>query len=483
MSYQKFVKNIGIVYFINLAMALRGIFLLPIITKFLGVESYGIWAQLTVLITLVSPLITLGLPYSLVRFLAGEQDKNQIKKQVYSVLFFLTLVNFAVAALIYAGAGAIGAALGFEPVLIRMISIAIFFESLNSVLLNVFRAFQKISTYSFFIILQGLGEIAITISMIAAGKGLAGAITALALIRIITFLLAGLMVARHIGLAVPSLQVEKKLFAFGLPTLPNNLSTWFMKFNDRYLIGFFLGAVSVGQYVPAFVLGSVISFFEAPFSFLLPPALSKHHDQNESVIVKTFLRYSLKYYLMITIPSLFGLTVLSKKLLILLSNSEIAEASYLIVPLISGGMLFYGLSNIVSQVLILSKKTYILGKTWSFIALANFLLNLFLIPFLGIKGAGISSLISFFMLFVFMAFYSSKDITVDYDWLFVSKSLASSAVMALFVFFANPTGLFQIIGIIFVAALFYGMLLYLFGGINKSELSFAISFFRPGKKP
>ena len=59
MSYKKFTKDVGLVIFTNIILALRGIILLPIITKMLGVESYGVWAQITVLSTLLFPLATL----------------------------------------------------------------------------------------------------------------------------------------------------------------------------------------------------------------------------------------------------------------------------------------------------------------------------------------------------------------------------------------------------------------------------------------
>ena len=79
MSYQKFTKDIGIIGLTELVIALKGLVILPIITKLLGVENYGIWAQLIVTLSLITPIATLGLPYTLVRFLAAKKDKKGIK--------------------------------------------------------------------------------------------------------------------------------------------------------------------------------------------------------------------------------------------------------------------------------------------------------------------------------------------------------------------------------------------------------------------
>ncbi|MFA7714941.1 MAG: oligosaccharide flippase family protein, partial [Candidatus Paceibacterota bacterium] len=79
MPHRKFTKDIGIVSLANLAIALKTLIFLPIITKVLGAGNYGIWIQIIAAISLATPLVTMGLPYTLVRFLAAEKDKKEIQ--------------------------------------------------------------------------------------------------------------------------------------------------------------------------------------------------------------------------------------------------------------------------------------------------------------------------------------------------------------------------------------------------------------------
>ena len=43
-SYKKFTKDVGLAGIVQVVGALKGLILLPILTKTLGAEFYGIWA-------------------------------------------------------------------------------------------------------------------------------------------------------------------------------------------------------------------------------------------------------------------------------------------------------------------------------------------------------------------------------------------------------------------------------------------------------
>ena len=76
-EYKLFAQRVGLVGIVNLLVSLSGIILLPILTKTLPIGEYGIWVQIIVTITLISPVAGLGLPYTMVRFLAAEEAVPQ----------------------------------------------------------------------------------------------------------------------------------------------------------------------------------------------------------------------------------------------------------------------------------------------------------------------------------------------------------------------------------------------------------------------
>ena len=78
-----FGRNILISGFANAVSLSKGIVILPLISKMLGTEIYGMWSQLSVTITLIGPLCLLGLQNAVVRFLSKkEKDKKIISEGI-----------------------------------------------------------------------------------------------------------------------------------------------------------------------------------------------------------------------------------------------------------------------------------------------------------------------------------------------------------------------------------------------------------------
>ena len=89
MSYQKFARDVGLIGIVQILTNLGNFLLLPIITKSLGTYDYGLWAQITITVSLISPLALMGLSMGFVRFLSSETETKIIKETVYSIFFFV----------------------------------------------------------------------------------------------------------------------------------------------------------------------------------------------------------------------------------------------------------------------------------------------------------------------------------------------------------------------------------------------------------
>ena len=72
-DYELLVKRVGLTGLASLVVALGPIIVLPILTKILTIQEYGIWSLIVVTASFVPMLVLLGLPNSMVRFLAPEK--------------------------------------------------------------------------------------------------------------------------------------------------------------------------------------------------------------------------------------------------------------------------------------------------------------------------------------------------------------------------------------------------------------------------
>jgi len=154
---------------------------------------------------------------------------------------------------------------------------------------------------------------------------------------------------------------------------------------------------------------------------MLPQTLAKQYDENNIVQFKKILKYSIKYFLLFAIPATFGLSILSRPILTILSTDEIASIGYLITPYVALSYLLLGIKAIIENILVVNNKTKIIGISILIAAILNLGLNLIFIPIFGINGAAFTTLLAFTFNFIIITFYSLKYIKFDLKSCFYSK--------------------------------------------------------------
>lgn len=108
----------------------------------------------------------------------------------------------------------------------------------------------------------------------------------------------------------------------------------------------------------------------------------------------------------------------------------------------------------------------------------NFVLNIVVVPYMGIWGAAITTLLAFALAFILTSFYSFKYFTFDIDFGFILKSIFASLVMSLVIIKWNLAGTLNILIVIGVCTVVYSVILLLLKGIKKEEVKFFKELFR-----
>lgn len=472
-EYKLFVHRIGLVGITNLLISISSIILLPILTKNLTIQNYGVWVQFVATMGFIPLLINLGLPYSMVRFLAVKKDEDEIKDGFYSITFILSFVALITSILILIFSKQIALILfDGNTTISLLLSLSVLVTLINSSFISYFRTFQQMGAYSIITLVQTYVTVAVVIFIVESGYGLVGVVFGNVIIQIIILLFTMAFVIHQIGFKFPKFHNIKEYLSFGVPTVPGNLSNWMIDLSDRYIIGILIGIAFVGYYSPGYTLGNIILMLLAPFTFLLAPLLSSYYDQNKIEEVEIHLQYSLKYFLLLSIPAVFGLSILSKPLLTVLSTPEIAQNGYLITPIVAIGAFILGVQGIIGQILALEKKTKIIGSMWMIGAFINVALNIIFVPMFGIVAAAISTLIAYSFTFTVSTFYSLKYIKVNFDWRFIFKSLIASILMSFVILFISPTNLVGILITILISFAVYLFVVLLLKGISSNEIEF-----------
>jgi O-antigen/teichoic acid export membrane protein len=467
------IQRIGLISATNLFLGLSNIILLPILTKNLSIADYGIWTQFSITISLVPGIVTLGLPFTMTRFLPSAKTIEDVKDIFNSILVIVSMSSGVVCLFLYFFSGRIASVLFDNNVIIvKILSLVTFSECLNATLNSYFRATQQIKKYSIFLFIQIILYYAFIFIFLFNGRGIIGVTIGLLIESFSLFIIMGYFAFREVGIKIPKFTNLKELINYGIPTIPINISRWIVDSSDRYLIAIFLGTAAVGYYNPGYSLGNVIYIFIAPTSYIFPAVLSKYYDKKSIIEVKKILNNTLRYFLLISIPAIFGLSLLSRPLLSILSTQEIASKGYLITPFTAISALFMGIISIFNQVLLLEKKTKITGNIVSLCAVLNFGLNFILIPYIGILGAAITTLLAYTLNLLLIIYYSAKYLRLGGNILFVIKPIIASILMCLIIISFNPSGLLEILVIMGICVIIYFIIIVFIGGFNKYELEY-----------
>ncbi|WP_409200567.1 oligosaccharide flippase family protein [Methanobrevibacter sp. DSM 116169] len=471
-EYVQFIKRIGLVGFTNILISLSGLIFIPIITKSFSTADYGIWAQVTATIALMPNVVNLGLPYTMVRFLSPEKDKTKIKDSFFSMMLVVLVSTIIMSLIMLIFSNQIADAIFDSKIQILYIVLVIsFFACLNLMLLSYFRTFQKIKIYSIFLVLQTYIGVFVSIILTLDGQPIENVVLGLLVGYFSVFVFMSLMIIRELSPGFPKLKNLKNELKFAIPTIPSNVSSWVVDSSDKYVIGVMLGAAAVGCYSPGYALGSILLMFLSPFAVLLPSILPTYYDEGNISKVNIFLKYSMKYYLLLTIPAAIGMSILSKELLLLLTTPEIAYGGYMITPFVCLGALFMGIYGITNNFIILEKKTKIIGNIWIFVAIFNIVFNIVAILYLGILGAALGTLLCYFFACLITIIYSKKHFKLPFDYLAIFKIILASTIMGLVVRYLNPVGLADILIVIVLGIIVYFALIFLFKAIDKKEIN------------
>jgi len=470
-EYVRFIQRIGLVGLTNILISLSSLIFIPIITKSFTTAEYGMWAQVNTTIALVPNIANLGLPYTMVRFLSAEKDKEKIKDSFYPMISLTFISTLIICSLFLIFGNAIANALFNGSMQVLYITTAIsFFACMNLMLISFFRTFQQMKRYSLFLVLQSYIGVFVSIYLTYAGYNIETVVLGLLTGYVAVFIMMAFLIVKYLGIGIGKWSNLKEQLAFALPTIPSNVSSWVVDSSDKYVIGILIGSVAVGCYSPGYALGSILLMFLSPFAVLLPAVLPEHYEKGDITEVDKYLSYSMKYYLLLTIPAAVGMSVLSKPLLYIITTPEIALGGYMVTPFVCLGAIFMGMYGITNNILILEKNTMILGKLWIVVAISNIVLNLLLVPYLNILGAAIATLICYILAFAVTAIASKKTMRLPFNIKELLKIVIAAAIMGIAVYMMHPIGIINVLISIVAGVIIYFAIIFILKAVTMKEI-------------
>jgi O-antigen/teichoic acid export membrane protein len=407
--------------------------LLPLYTRYLTPADYGAAEVMFAAVVSASIIVRFGLIEAVLRFYYRDDERpREVVASSFAALFWLSTIAAAIA---LPFAQPISEALldGSPAEMARihatqLAQIAIgglWVLTMSEFLLTLFRLEERARAYFVTTILNVLGTIALTVVLVVgAGEGARGLLLG-------SYAGGAVTVLVLIGLQWRSLSLRfdrallRRLFRFGLPTMPAEVSLYALNFVDRIIIVRSVGLAEAGLYSLAVKFAQAINVIVRGFQLAWPPLAYSIRDDDEArgayaTIVTLFVAGCA---FVVT-----GMWLFSRWIVRLLAAPKFFD-SYEAVGLISTAVTLYALYLVLVVILGRTGRTeFNLPATLAALAV-NIALNLLLVPSLGIVGAGLALVASYVVVLALMYVFTQRLFPVPYEWGRLAKVVLASAAL------------------------------------------------------
>lgn len=196
----------------------------------------------------------------------------------------------------------------------------------------------------------------------------------------------------------------KATLAESWPLLLSGLSIMIYMRIDQIMLGHMSGSADVGLYAAAVRISEVWYFVPVFFAQSAFPAIVRSKEEDPLLYGKR-LQNMFSFTCVISYFMILPLTLFSKLIIVALFGTAYAASGSIVAVLVWAG-LFVSLGVVQSSWLVNEGLTRLALYRTLFGAIANVILNLILIPVLGIMGAAIATVASYAMAAMFSNLFS-----------------------------------------------------------------------------
>ncbi len=455
--------------------------LLPLYTRHLTTTDYGLAEVLFAAVVSASIVVRLGLIEAVLRFYYDEREEpDRIVGATFSGLFWLSTIGALVAlpfaaplsrALLDPKPDEVQTAVELTRISIGGLWVATMFEYL----LTLFRLDERARAYFVTTIANVLSTIALTVVLVVAvGDGARGLLVGSYATGAVFVVAMALAQRRRLTLRVdPGLL--RRLLRFGLPTMPAEVSLYLLNFADRLIILRTLGAAEAGIYSLAVKFAQAVNVLVRGFQLAWPPLAYSIRDDEEAR--RTYATV-ITLFLAACSWLVVGLWLLAPYLARFFLAPKFFDA-YEVVGLIAAAVTLYSLYMVMVVILGRTGRTEFNLPSALAALTSNVVLNLVLVPPLGIVGAGLALVASYLVVIALMYWFTQRLFPVPYEWGRLARVLfATAALVGLGELVMPPAGFGGLVGR-FAVALVFPLVLLVSGFFTAEERGWLARLRRP----
>ena len=484
----KVAKGAGFVFTAMIVSKIISFFYRSIIARGLGPEGYGMIEIGIAVISFVLIFSSLGLAGSAWRYTAyykGKNDPKRIKGAIQASIIMALPMSITAAIVLFIIAPLLGPFITSHPgigpemtMVLQILAFAIPLTVLNAIMRVSMRGLQNIkhmalNEYIIFNVIQ-LSLAATFLYMGWDVFGIALAYTLSILITTITFFYFLQKKTFPIISKLKAIKPYREILIFGLPLFLAGMATMVMTWTDTLLIGILRDATWSGIYNAALPLAGLIFIIQKSFGSIFSPLMIEMYAQDKKREMAKLYKNVTNWVFYIGFPFLLLLTLFARNAIHFVFGAEYTEGAAALAILSIGFFISSMLSN-GNSVLMATKRTKHISINQVAGAGSNIILNLLLIPILGIAGAALATGISLIINNGLSTFQTWRLTGMQPFTSRIARSFIAGLVSISFIFFITEL-FWEFVPMIWIIVLFfvffglYFLLLLALGTLQKSDI-------------
>lgn len=408
---KKVFKNSVFYMIASFLPAIVGFLMLPIYSRYLIPEDYGVLALVLSLQAFLPLIMTLQIHSSISRFYFDYKD-NKIK--LHTFISTLTLLTFILSTIIL-----ILVLLNYKEIIFFLFPKTIGYNNLfllgiltayltvfNSIFIALIRVQQKAKLFMKASI--SLFFISLTINILEVviyERGAYGVVEATFITIGISFFAYTFLVKELFTLKFDFNMVLEPL-KYSIPLIPHSLSGLIFMYSDRIILERYVTLSAIGLYMFADKVAMIFKILVNEFNSAFSPFFNEKSKQSKVEAIKEVQNISL-VFIYVTSMLMVLVALFSVELVYLLLDEKYFD-TWIMIPLLSSAYIFRSLYCFSSSGLFFEKQTGKVAIITIVSGLANIGLNLWLIPIYGLIVAIYTTIFSFFLTFVMAELMSYK---------------------------------------------------------------------------
>ena len=405
-KYKRLGINTILVFIGKLGSGLITFLMLPLYTRWLGPDQFGLADLINTYSNILVSLVTCSMADAIFIFPKTADENGQCK--YYSSGLLVAIIGILLSVIIanilrnncFSDLGTIHT----NSIQIVILSSCLFLQSYTQ---QFTRSIDKMKVYSISGIVLS-AAIAVFAFLLIPLFGADGYIYSLALANITaslySFFASGSL--KYLSLRFFDKTFAIDLLKYGVPLIPNSIMWWLVDGINRPIMEVKLGLSAIGIYAVASKFPSVLNVISGAFSNAWGISVSEEYGKDN---FNEYFNEIFKLIFFILMVLSMIISIFSDVIISLFASSEYAEASS-ILPVLLLGVIFSNSSALFGGIFMARKqsKFYFYSSIWG--SVASLLSLLLFIGLFGIYGVALSTVVSICVMSIARAFYVWRDI-------------------------------------------------------------------------